>query len=178
MRRHWAWVAGLAGCGLLRIEVEQDASTTVEGVGVLGSLLGEVDLGGLDDFELTVEESLADQGVEPGDLKSVTLTTFSLHGDPDLGFLRGLDVYVSADGVEPLLVATIGDVPDGTTDVDLELPEAELAPAIEASGLAFRVDAAGEPPADDTTITAHLVAEVVATPQGACNAAQRDRTSE
>src|SRR5690349_2351297 len=91
-----AWVAGflvvssgLLGCDLLRIEVEQDASTVVEGSGVLGGLLQTLDLGELDDFDLTVEQELADQGVEPGDLRSVELTRFTLTGDPDLGFLAG-----------------------------------------------------------------------------------------
>lgn len=176
MRSWWgraAVVVGLAGCGLLRLEVEQDASTTVDGAGVLGGLLQTLDLGDLDDFDLTVEQELADQGVEPGDLRSVVLTSFVLRGDPDLGFLSGLEVSVSADGVAPVVVARTGDVPDGVTEVALELPEADLADAITAGGLRFTIDASGEPPADDTVVSAHVVAEVEATAQGACRAAGR-----
>lgn len=174
----WSRVAvagvALAGCGLLRLEVEQDASTTVEGAGVLGGLLQTLDLGDLDDFDLTVEQELADQGVEPGDLRSVTLTSFVLRGDPDLGFLSGLEVSVSAEGIAPFVVARTGDVAPGTTEVALELPDADLAEAITVGGLRFTIDASGEPPADDTVVSAHVVAEVVATPQGACRAASGD----
>jgi hypothetical protein len=69
--------SGLLGCGLLTVEVDQDADTTVPGAGVLGSLLGAIDLGGLDDFDVTIEQELADQGVDPGDLRSVTLSPSS-----------------------------------------------------------------------------------------------------
>jgi hypothetical protein len=172
--RVWLGVAALAGCGLLRLEVEQEASTTVQGAGLLGGLLRTLDLGALDDFDLTVEEALADQGVEPGDLRSVTLTAFVLRGDPDLGFLSGLEVSVSADGVAPVVVATTGDVPDGATEVALDLPAVDLADAITAGGLRFSIAASGDLPVDDTAITARVGAEVVATPQGACRAAGRD----
>lgn len=171
MRRSVGWVLVLGACGLLRFEVEQSASTEVPGAGVLGGLLGTLDLGELDDFDVSVEQELADQGVEPGDLRSVTLTAVELHGDPDLGFLRGMQVYVSADGLPEVLVATLGDVAAGVTDASLELPEQDLADHVVAGGLRFRVDASGDAPRDDTVVDVDVVAEVVATPRGACRAA-------
>lgn len=163
-------VAGtLLGCGLLTIEVSEDADTTVDGAGVLGGLLSTLDLGGLDDFDLSIEQELADQGVDEGDLRSVRITELSLTGEPDLGFVSGMAVYVSATGIEAFEVATLGDVPAGATSATFTLDDVDLADAIAAGGLHFRVDASGEPPEDDTAVNASLTAEVTATPKGACH---------
>ncbi|MCA9489279.1 MAG: hypothetical protein KC621_05135 [Myxococcales bacterium] len=172
-------LAGLAvltlfGCDLLRIEVSEQATTEVPGAGLLGGLLATLDLGELDDFDVAVEEELADQGVEPGDLRSVELLSFTLTGDPDLGFLAGMKVFVSADGVPEVEVASLGDVPNGQTTASLTLAAVDLADAVQAGGLRFRVEASGDPPEDDTLVTADVSAEVVATPKGACNAAKRN----
>ncbi|MCB9687557.1 MAG: hypothetical protein H6738_16550 [Alphaproteobacteria bacterium] len=166
-------VVALFGCDLLRIEVSEQATTEVPGAGLLGGLLSTLDLGDLDDFDVSVEEELADQGVEPGDLRSVELLSFTLTGDPDLGFLAGMKVFVSADGLAEVEVASLGDVPDGQTTAELTLAPVDLADAVQAGGLRFRVAASGDPPEEDTLVTAEVVAEVVATPKGACNAAKR-----
>ncbi len=166
-----AAAALLGACGLLRLEVEHDAATVVPGAGLLGTVLGVVDLGGLDDFDVAVSEELADQGVEPGDLREVRLTRFELTGEPDLGFLRALDVYASADGVAEVLLASVGDVPDGEAVAALRLEDVDLAPLVVAGGMRFRIAASGEAPEEDTDVVASVAAEVVATPQGACNAA-------
>jgi hypothetical protein len=171
-------VAGLAaaillGCGLLTFTVDEEDETTVPSGGVLGNLLGVIDLGGLDDMDVSIEQELADQGAEPGDLKSIELTRFDLHGDPDLGFLTSLDVYVRANGIPEALVASTGDVPAGQTDVSLDLEPIDLADQVIAGGLVFRIDAHGKPPAEETDIVADVSAEVSATAKGACNASKR-----
>jgi hypothetical protein len=172
------WAAGLLaggivllGCDLLRIEVSEEAETQVDGAGVLGGLLQTLDLGGLDDFDLAIEQSLADQGVEPGDLRSVEILTFTLTADPDLGFLSSMEVWVAAEGIAEFRVASIGDVARGETTAELALDPVDLAEAVQAGGMRFRVDVSGDLPEDDTVVTAAIVAEVVATPRGACNAA-------
>jgi hypothetical protein len=132
-----------------------------------------LDLGGLDDFDVAIEQELADQGVEPGDLRSVVVTRFALTGDPDLGFLSSMAVYVSADGVPEIEVARTGDVPDGATSVELAPTGADLTEAVTAGAMRFRIEAAGDAPRDDTVVTAAVAAEVEATPKGACNAASR-----
>ena len=162
----------LLGCGLLRFTVKEDATTTVAGSGVVGDLLGAVDLGGLDSFDVTIEQEMADQGVEPGDLTSVTLTVVTLHADPDLAFLTSIDIYVSADGVDEILVARGSSFPAGQYTVSLDVNGADLTDAVVAGGMSFRVDASGHPPSQDTDIDVHVEAEVEATAQGACNAGE------
>ena len=159
------------GCGLLTLTVEETTVTTVPGSGLLGELLGALDFSGLDDFDVTIEQQLEDEGVEPGDLRSVVVTTLRLSAEPDLAFLEQLDVYVSAEGVPEVLVATGATFPAGTSAVDLDLTGADLTDAVIAGSMAFRVTASGSPPVDDTDITVLVAVEIDATAQGTCRAA-------
>jgi hypothetical protein len=174
MRRYAFLLPLLVACGILSFSVEQHATTTVEGAGVLGSLLGVLDLGGFDDFDVEIEQKMQDQGVADGDLRSVTLSTLALSSADDLSFITSMDVYVSGDGVDEVLVASVDDIPAGATDVALTTTGADLTDIVVAGGMAFRVDASGNAPEDDTDIDVHVVVDIEATPQGACNAAKKE----
>lgn len=171
MRVHPALVVPLvlAACGLLTFTVEQESSTTVEGAGLLGEVLGALDFTGLNEFDVTIEQEMADQGVEPGDLESVTLTTLSLAAEPDLSFLISMDVYVGATGVDEVLVASAADFPEGQSTVELTPTGANLAAAVVAGDMKFRVEASGSAPVEDTEVDIFVEVEVTGTPQGACN---------
>lgn len=162
----------LLGCGLLTFTVQEDATTTVPGSGILGTILDTLNLGMLDDFDLTIEQEMEDQGVAPGDVSSIAVTALTLRADPDLSFLDHLEVRVSGEGVDPVVVATADAFPEGQPEVALALTGEEIQEAVVAGGLRFEVDAAGEAPADDTDVDVHVEVTVVATTQGACAAAQ------
>lgn len=155
------------GCGLFHFDVESSGSTTVAGAGVVGGLLDTLSLGTLDDLDLSISEEMADQGVEPGDLEEVVLTDLVLSADQSLGFISRLDVYVSGDGVAPVLVAS-GDQFDATT-VALDTTGVDLTDIVVAGGMAFTVEASGNAPEDDVDIDVDVVVSVTATAQGACN---------
>lgn len=178
MRRFLAFPLLLLGCGLLSFTVEQDARTTVPGAGIVGSLLGALDFTGLDDIDIEVQRKMADQGVDDGDLRSVTLTTLTLHAEPDLSFLESIDVTVEADGESPVLVATGDSFPEGQDTVALTMTGADLTALVTAGAMAFTVDASGSAPVDDTDIDVHVEIEVEATVQGACAAASRDSAGD
>lgn len=163
----------LLGCGLLTFSVEESATTTVDGAGLLGEVLGALDFTGLDDFDVAIEQKLQDQGVEPGDLDTVTLSVLRLSADPDLSFLSRMDIYVSAPGVDEVLVASGDSFPEGQSSVDLAVTGANLADAVAAGGITFRVDASGSAPVDDTDVDVYVKADVEATVQGACNSTKR-----
>lgn len=162
------------GCGLLRFDVDSGGSTVVEGAGVLGELLGELDFTGLNDLDVTVEQEMADQGVEDGDLVSVRLTRLDLAGDHPLDFLSSLEVWVEADGVDAVRVAWIDRVPEGATELALTLDDVDLVDPVVAGAMRFRVDASGTAPPEDTRIDVDVGVRVEATTQGACNAAKRE----
>lgn len=162
----------LLGCGLLTFTVEQDDETVIEGAGLVGQLLGALDFTGLDDFETSIDGAMEDQGVEPGDLVSVRLTALELQAEPDLAFVERLDVYVSAEGVDEVRVASGEGFAPGQTDIALKLDGAELVEHVVAGGLRFRAEVSGSAPVDDTTLRTHLEVEVEATAKGACNQAR------
>lgn len=162
------------GCGVLSFTVEDERSTTVEGAGVLGEILAALDFSGLNDFDVTIEQRMADQGVEPGDLESVLLTRLDLSASPDLSFLESLEVYVSAEGVDEVLVAHSEAFPEGQETVALELTDADLVDHVVAGDMRFRVEARGSAPVDDTEVKVLVEVDVQATSQGACNAAKRE----
>lgn len=168
----------LLACDLLSLTVEQEATTTIAGAGILGQLLGALDFSGFDDFDVTVEQELQDQGVSEGDLESVELTTLRLQAEPDLSFIQAMDVYVSAAGIDDVLVATGASFPEGQSTVDLALADVDLAAQVIAGDMRFRVEATGEAPVDDTDVVVRVEVLVRATPQGACAAAGREDEQE
>lgn len=160
------------GCGLLTFTVEQQAVTTVEGAGLLGEILEVLDLAGFDGLEVAIEQEMADQGVEPGDLREVVLAELSLSAEPDLAFLESIAIYVEADGVPEVLVAESRSFPAGQTRVSLETTGEDLTEHVVAGAMSFRVEAEGRAPEDDTDITVDLAVRIEATAKGACNAAR------
>jgi hypothetical protein len=102
----------------------------------------------------------------------VRLTRLALSAEPDLSFLASIEVYVSAEGLSELRVASSGSFPEGQPTVELVLEDAELADFVVAGGMSFRAAVTGTPPTDDTVLTVEVEAEVEATAQGACNAAK------
>lgn len=163
----------LIGCGLLRFEVDHQASTEIPGGGLVGQLLDTLSFTGLNEFDTTIEDEIADQGVEPGDVRSVRLTLFSLSADTDLSFIQSMEVFVQAPDFDEVRVAHGDDFPAGETQVELILDEVDLADALAAGAMSFRVEVDGAAPAEDTRIDVSLIAEIEATAQGACRAAKR-----
>ena len=71
----------------------------------------------IDDFDVAIDQQLADQGADPADLVSVTVTRIHLHADPDLSFLTRLDVYDGAEGMDDVLVADGTEFPEGQPEI-------------------------------------------------------------
>jgi hypothetical protein len=168
----WLPLLGL-GCGLLSFTVRESGVTRIDGAGPLGTVLEVLDLAGLEGMDVSIEQQMADQGVEPGDLRVVELTQLVLSAEPDLSFLDRIEIYVEADGVEEVLVAEGSSFPEGQNRVELTLTGENFADHVAATGMSFRVDAEGRAPEDDTDVTVDVAVLVEATPKGACNATRR-----
>lgn len=162
----------LFACNALTFTVEQRSTTTIEGAGLLGEVLGAIDFTGLDDFDLEIERKMADQGVDDGDLRHVELTRLALTASPDLSFIESMDIYVTGEGVAPILVATQDSFPTGQETVELDLTGEDLTGVVVAGAMRFEVDVTGSAPVDDTDVRVDVEVTVEATPQGACKAAQ------
>lgn len=170
MRRALALVV-LLGCGLLRFAAESSTVTTVQGAGLVGQLLATLDFTGLDDFDVTIADEMADQGVEPGDLQSVVVDEITLTAEPDLSFLESLEIYVSGPGVEEVLVASSTEFPEGQAEVSLEVTGTPITDAVVAGDISWRAEVTGSAPVDDVELEVFVSVTIEATAQGACRAA-------
>lgn len=176
MRRALVPLLALAcTAGLVVVRVDHEASTVVEGAGVLGELLTTLELGGLDDLSLSVEQELANQGIAPGDITEARLVelVLSTPDGEDLSFLTSVSFAISAPDLDTVRIAYGDEFPAGQTSVTLSLDDVDLAPYLVAESMSIGTEAEGELPEDDTTIEADIALDVTATAQGACNAAKR-----
>ncbi len=161
----------LLGCGLLRFSAESTSQSTVEGAGLLGQVLSTLDFTGLDDFEVTIADEMADQGVEPGDLESVVVTEITLTAEPDLSFIESLEIYVSGPGVDEVLVASAHNFPEGQAEVALTMSGKPITEAVVAGDISWRAEVTGSAPVDDVELEVYVSVDIEATAQGACRAA-------
>lgn len=160
---------------LLTVVVEESGSTVVKGAGVLGGVLGALEIGGLDDLSVSVNQELANQGVAPGDIASASLTDFVLStpDGEDLAFLASVTFRIASPGLDAVVIAHAVHFPAGEPVVPLTIEPVDLMPYMVAEAVTITTEVTGELPVDDTTIVADLTLTFEATVQGACNQAER-----
>ncbi|MFN7145427.1 MAG: hypothetical protein ACK4YP_16760 [Myxococcota bacterium] len=170
----------LGGCvnELLTIHIEQEGSGVVEGASVLGELLTALTIGGFDDLSVNIEQELANQGVDPGDISAVHVTelVLSTPDGEDLSFLDTIAITIVSPGLEEVRIAHAESFPEGVTSVALTLDDVDLTEYVVAESLTVNTEASGTLPAEDTTIHVLMGIDVTATVQGA--AKQADRADE
>lgn len=167
-----------AGCSrLLTIEVEGQSSATIEGGTILEQLVGDLGFASFLSMDITEEEELKNQGVEPGDLVRVELTELTLEvveGDPDLRFIDSLLVSAEAPELPAIAVAGADEFPEGASLVALDLMGAELVDYATSTKMTLRTDAEARRPDQTSRLVARYTLEVEATVRGAAKQAQGD----
>jgi len=167
-----------AGCSrLLTIEVQGESAATIEGGTVLEQLVGDLGFGGFLSMDITEDEELQNQGVEPGDLVRVELTALSLEvveGDPDLGFIDSLRVSAEAPGLPTIAVAGADAIPAGEPRVDLAVIGVDLVDYATSAEMTLRTDAEARRPDQTSRLVARYTLEVEATVRGAAKQARGD----
>lgn len=167
---------GMMGCSeVLQFPVETSAQTSIEG-DPLGGLLGTIGFPDLATFDISETDEFENQGVNKEDIESVTLTSLSLKvvspEGQDLSFFESIEFYVESGGLEKVRIAHLESFPEGVSEVQFLIDDVELRDYVAAESMAVTTDVTASAPAQDTTLEAHIAFEVVATPQGACNAIQ------
>lgn len=160
------------GCDtLLRITVEESGTTVIEAGTPLETFLGDFGFGDFTDLDITAAEELQNQGVQPGDISTVTVETFTLRSidGADLSFLDDVTVWVEAPDLERVTIATASDFPAGTTEVAFTLEDVDLADYVVSEAMTIGTDVTGSRPREQTTIEAAIALSVGVTTQGACN---------
>lgn len=159
---------------LLRIDVAQSTSTTIREGTVLEALLEDFTLVDLPGMDITASQELANQGVQPGDIQEVFLTTFVLTATSpsgaDLAFLDSLDVFVSGPDLPTVRIASSTTFPQGQARVELDLDDVDLTDYVVSQSMTVSVEADGTRPGTDTELAVDFVLSVGVTAQGACNA--------
>ena len=164
------------------LDVSDHADAVVEQGTILEALLGDLGFADFVSMDLTASEELRNQGVEPGDIRDVFLTAFSLSVvDPqggDLSFINTMDIYVEAPGLPRVLIANAPEFPEGQGRVDFEMENVDLTEYAVSQSMTFSTDVDAHRPDADTTIRASFSAEIGFTGQGACNQAEAARDAD
>ncbi|MBL8618149.1 MAG: hypothetical protein JNM72_21230 [Deltaproteobacteria bacterium] len=167
-----------AGCSrLLTIEVEGQSSATIEGGTILEQLVGDLGFSSFLSMDITEEEELKNQGVEPGDLVRVELTALTLEvveGDPDLRFIESLLVSAEAPELPTIAVAGADDFPEGEALVALDVMGVDLVDYATSAKMTLRTEAEARRPDQTSRLVARYTLEVEATVRGAAKQAKGD----
>lgn len=118
------------------------------------------------------QDALDEAGVAEGDLSQLRLLGLSFAlvdptEDNDLDFLESVEVWLSADGLDDVLIASKDPLPGDVTEVSLDVTDLDLAPYIVAEGLAVSTFATGRLPLEDTVVRTTVEVEIGVTAQGA-----------
>lgn len=159
---------------LFHIDVNESSKTTVPGGSVLEDLLGDIGFEEFVSMDITAAEELQNQGVAPGDIQEVFLTSLVLATDDehDLSFLNSMEVYVESPGLEKVRVAWQDSFPEGENIVQLNLDEVDLTEYVVSQSVTITTDVDAHSPDDDTEVEARIGLDVGVTAQGACNQAK------
>ena len=162
---------------LATIELSESAEATIEGQSTLGGitdLVGALGFDGFTEMDISQSQALVNQGVQPGDIETAIVTSFTLSAiDPDgadLSFISSLEIWVEAPDLDPVLVASQTDFPEGVSVIDFDLEDVDLVDYVVSDSMNITTEATGSVPADTVTIQADATFEIGVTAQGACNA--------
>ena len=159
------------------IELSESAEATIEGQSTLGGLtdlVGALGFDGFAEMDISQSQALVNQGVQPGDIETAVVTSFTLSvidpDDNDLSFISSLEIWVDAPDLEPVMVASQVDFPEGESVVEFELEDIDLVDYVVSDSMSITTEATGSVPSDTVTIQADATFEIGITAQGACNA--------
>ena len=177
-------LCGFLACGegkLATIEFSETAEATVPSAGTLGTiteLVGNLGFSGFTDMNISESEELANQGVAPGDINEAFITNFSLEAlspeGSDLSFLDSLEIWVEAEGLEPVLVASQDEFPEGVGKVDFIVEDVDITEYVVSEAMTITTEASGSLPSEETQLEAEIGFSVGITAQGACNAMSQE----
>ena len=159
---------------LITISVTESSTTTVEEGTILEDLLGDLGFESFLSMDLTESQELQNQGVEPGDIVDVRLVYLELEAlspsGADLSFIEEMDVFVSAPGLDTVLIAEAASFPEGEAIVPFDIADVDLTEYVVSRSMTFTTEINAHRPEADTEVEARFEVDVGVTAQGACAA--------
>lgn len=161
-------VLAVSGCSLVEIPVSGESTTTVEKGTLLEGLVGDLGFGDFLDMNVMASSELANQGVQPGDVKEVRLNHLEIEAvsGGDLSFLERIDVSVSAPDVADAALASASGFTAGQTLAEFTIQDLDLTPYVISERMSLVTDVTGHRPEQDTDVTARFELGVRVTGQG------------
>ncbi len=95
--------------------------------------------------------------IESINLKSMTMTISDPSGD-DFSFLKSIEIYISADGLSDIKIASKDNIPDNTTELKLDVSNTDLKEYIKKDSFKLKITTTtDEVLTHDYTIDIHSV---------------------
>lgn len=157
---------------LFTIHVRGASVTEVPAATPLELIVTDLGFGDFVSMDIVAAEELANQGVEPGDVKDVRLDSFELEaldGDGDLAFLDSLEVWVEAPALDAVRIASQDTFPAGQAVVDFDLDDADLTVYVQSREMTVTTVVSGRRPEAATRVEARFDLAVGVTGQGVAN---------
>jgi hypothetical protein len=165
-------LVGLVGCAfeVFSFTVEESTEVTVP-AGEGPTPVDVMSLDDLVDLDGLGQEALEEAGVEKGDLSHLRIVGLSFEvvepADADFDFLQAVEVWLSADGLDDVQIASEDPLPVDATELPIEPSDVDLAPYVLGEGLVVSTFATGQPPLVDTVIRTTVAVEIGVTAKGA-----------
>lgn len=146
--------------GLDTFTIERTAQTNVPGASILEQLAGDLGFDDLATFDITDDETLANQGITKNQIDSVTISSLSLRVVSPMGgdftFLDSLEFFASSSDMEAKRIAAGGPFAMGESEVFMSLDMVELAPYATADSMMITTQVEGRRPDQETQIEARI----------------------
>lgn len=95
------------------------------------------------DMETNYEDQLSNNDTRTDLVQEITLSAMSFTAKSpqgsNLDFLKSVQVFISAEGLSEIAIASKNDIPDGLTKLDLEVSSVNLKDYIKKETIKFRV---------------------------------------
>ncbi len=178
-RHRLPWLLALAvlllgTCSSLdNVEVPVTAESRIPRRSVLDELVGNLAFTGFDGFDLSQSQQFENQGYSKDQVDSVHMLELNLRivepANANFDFLDSIRFYAEAEGLPRVLVAELAVVPDGVTQLALDIEASvELQPYVIAPSMTLTTEATGVRPAEETTVEAEAIFDVDVNVTGAC----------
>lgn len=178
-RRRLPWTLALSvlllgTCSSLdNLEVPVTAESRIPRRSVLDELIGNLAFTGFDGFDLSQSQQFENQGYSKDQVDSVHMLELNLRivepANASFDFLDSIRFYAEAEGLPRVLVAELAVVPDGVTELQLDVETSvELQPYVVAPSMTLTTEATGVRPAEETTVEAEAIFDVDVNVTGAC----------
>ena len=166
-----AALAVLWACkALFYIHIEGSDTSTVPAATPVEIILDDLGFGDFVEMDITEASELQNQGVEPGDITTVTLELLTLEATSpagsDLSFIDRIDLYVEAPDQQRSRIAWQDDFPVGQALVELNLDEIDIVNHALSQSMTITADVAASRPEDETEIEVVYDIRVGVTGQG------------